>query len=129
MRSELVFRAMGPMPGRYRLCRLTARASRKLHTPRSRIQDTLNDVLLFLANSKATMSDQQIGAEKSRRDLARASILRMQQVAQIGHRSPHFGLPNAPGSLPSNTRDRKINVFESPSQTLLEARDGVEKYA
>ncbi len=55
MRSELVFSALGPAPGRYRLCRLTAKAGRKLHTRKNRIQDTLNDVLLLLSNS--TMAD------------------------------------------------------------------------
>lgn len=51
MRSDLVFRALDPTPCRYRLCRLTAQAGRKLHTPKNRIQDTLNDVLLLLSNS------------------------------------------------------------------------------
>jgi len=54
MRSDLVFSALGPAPGRYQLCQLTAKAGRKLHTRKNRIQDTLNDVLLLL--SKLTVA-------------------------------------------------------------------------
>lgn len=51
MRSDLVFRALDPTPGRYRLCRLTAQAGRRLHMRKSRMEDTLNDVLSLLSNS------------------------------------------------------------------------------
>lgn len=54
-RSELVFGAQVHLPNRYRLCRLVALATRKLHKPSSRVQDTVNDVLVRLAapNTKA----------------------------------------------------------------------------
>ncbi len=47
-RSESVFRARVQLPNRYQLCRLAALATRKLHKPSDRIQDTINDVLLRL---------------------------------------------------------------------------------
>lgn len=48
-RSDLVFAARVHLPNRYRLCRLVALGTRKLHKPSSRIQDTINDVLARLA--------------------------------------------------------------------------------
>ena len=38
---------------RYTLCRLTTAAARRLHRPRTRVQDTLNQVLSYLAGSRA----------------------------------------------------------------------------
>jgi hypothetical protein len=45
MRSDLVFGAMTHLPNRYLLCQVASKASRKLHRPGSRMQDTANDVL------------------------------------------------------------------------------------
>ncbi len=65
MRSDLVFSALGSAPGRYRLCRLTAKAGRELHTRKNRIQDTLNDVLMLLSNSTMPGDDGSIAGEKT----------------------------------------------------------------
>jgi hypothetical protein len=46
MRSQLIFGAMTKAPGRFLLIRLVAKATRKLHRPNTRIQDTTNDVLV-----------------------------------------------------------------------------------
>ena len=46
MRSELVFGALKYVSNRYLLTRLTAKATRKLHWPHSRIEETTNDVLV-----------------------------------------------------------------------------------
>ncbi|HWZ52229.1 MAG TPA: hypothetical protein VNW54_12275 [Granulicella sp.] len=46
MRSQLVFAATASVPNRYLLTRLAAKATRKLHRPNTRIQDTANDVLI-----------------------------------------------------------------------------------
>ncbi len=129
MRSELVFCALAPMPGRYQLCQLTAKASRKLHTPKNRIQDTLNDVLLLLSQSTVTANDEQMGVKQLRRDLAPSSTPVKQEVAQIGHRLSQLGLPNAPDSLLADRFDQKIRVFGSPFQMPVESRNGVEKHA
>jgi hypothetical protein len=45
MRSELVFGAMTHVSNRFLLTKLAARATRKLHRPNTRIQETVNDVL------------------------------------------------------------------------------------
>lgn len=69
MRSDLVFSALGSTPGRYRLCRMTAQAGRKLHTRKNRIQDTLNNVLLLLSNSTMPGNDGSIAGEKTTSEL------------------------------------------------------------
>ena len=46
MRSQLVFSAMMHVSNRYMLTRLAAKATRKLHKPNTRIQDTANEVLV-----------------------------------------------------------------------------------
>ena len=45
MRSELIFGALTHVSNRYQLCQLASKATRKLHKPNSRLQDTTNDVL------------------------------------------------------------------------------------
>lgn len=69
MRSDLVFGALGAAPGRYRLCRMTAQAGRKLHTRKNRIQDTLNNVLLLLSDSTMPGGDGLIAGEKTTSEL------------------------------------------------------------
>lgn len=44
MRSELVFSATKYVPNRYLLTRLAAKAIRALHKPKTRIQETANEV-------------------------------------------------------------------------------------
>src|SRR5579862_315513 len=45
MRSDLVFRALSHVTNRYQLCQLASKATRKLHKPNTRLQDTTNEVL------------------------------------------------------------------------------------
>ena len=45
MRSELIFGALTHVSNRYQLCQLASKATRKLHKPNSRLQDTTNEVL------------------------------------------------------------------------------------
>jgi hypothetical protein len=45
MRSDLVFGALSHVSNRYQLCQLASKATRKLHKPNTRLQDTANDVL------------------------------------------------------------------------------------
>jgi hypothetical protein len=45
MRSDLVFGALSHVSNRYQLCLLVSKATRKLHKPNTRLQDTTNDVL------------------------------------------------------------------------------------
>jgi len=46
MRSDLVFGALSQVTNRYQLCQLASKATRKLHKPNSRLQDTTNEVLV-----------------------------------------------------------------------------------
>ena len=45
MRSDLVFGALSHVSNRYQLCQLASKATRKLHKPSTRLQDTTNEVL------------------------------------------------------------------------------------
>ena len=44
MRSDLIFGALAHVNNRYQLCQLAAKATRKLHKPNTRLQDTANEV-------------------------------------------------------------------------------------
>ncbi|HET6205723.1 MAG TPA: DNA-directed RNA polymerase subunit omega [Terracidiphilus sp.] len=46
MRSDLVFGALAQVSNRYQLCQLASKATRKLHKPNTRLQDTTNEVLV-----------------------------------------------------------------------------------
>ena len=48
MRTHLIFGALIHVKSRYHLCRLTSKATRLLHKPNNRLQDTTNDVLIRL---------------------------------------------------------------------------------
>jgi hypothetical protein len=52
MRSELVFDAMANVSNRFLLTMLAAKATRKLHRPNTRIQETANDVLVRLSHTR-----------------------------------------------------------------------------
>ncbi|MDP9037693.1 MAG: DNA-directed RNA polymerase subunit omega [Acidobacteriota bacterium] len=45
MRSDLIFAALTHVSNRYELCQLASKATRKLHKPNTRLQDTTNEVL------------------------------------------------------------------------------------
>ncbi len=51
MRSDLVFGALSHVKNRYQLCQLASRATRKLHKPNTRVQETMNDVLVRFEQS------------------------------------------------------------------------------
>jgi hypothetical protein len=57
MRSNLVFDALRltHIDNRYQLCRIAAKATRMLHKPRTRLQDTTNDVLILLTHPHNSM--------------------------------------------------------------------------
>jgi len=52
MRSDLVFRALSQVSNRYQLCQLASKATRKLHKPNTRLQDTTNEVLCRFESTK-----------------------------------------------------------------------------
>ena len=51
MRAELVSGAIKHNPNRYSLSRIVSRATRGLHRPNSRMEDTLNDAFRLLSNT------------------------------------------------------------------------------
>lgn len=65
MRSDLVFGALSHVSNRYQLCQLASKATRKLHKPNTRLQDTTNDVLFrFRTSSPATSAEIAVAAEQ-----------------------------------------------------------------
>ena len=51
MRSQLIFGALTHVRNRYELCQLASKAARKLHKPTTRLQDTMNEVLIRFRES------------------------------------------------------------------------------
>jgi hypothetical protein len=56
MRNELTFRALARDPNCFRLCMVLARATRKLHRPNTRVQETMNDTLVRLSGPRPTVT-------------------------------------------------------------------------
>jgi hypothetical protein len=52
MRADLTFTALAYEANRYRLTRLVAKATRILHRPNTRVQDTMNDAFKWFGRSK-----------------------------------------------------------------------------
>ena len=57
MRSDLVFGALSHVSNRYQLCQLASKATRKLHKPNTRLQDTTNEVLDRFKDHLAAIRD------------------------------------------------------------------------
>jgi len=63
MRSDLIYGALAHISNRYQLCQLASKATRKLHKPNTRLQDTTNEVLVrFLQKSPMGAASQAIAA-------------------------------------------------------------------
>jgi hypothetical protein len=56
MRSDLIFGALAHVKNRYQLCQLASKATRKLHKPNTRLQDTTNEVLVRFRESNPAAS-------------------------------------------------------------------------
>lgn len=56
MRSDLIFGALAHVKNRYQLCQLASKATRKLHKPNTRLQDTTNEVLARFHESNPAAS-------------------------------------------------------------------------
>ncbi|HKF23104.1 MAG TPA: DNA-directed RNA polymerase subunit omega [Candidatus Angelobacter sp.] len=46
MRSDLIYDALDTVTNRYLLCQLVSKATRQFHKPNTRVQETMNDVLV-----------------------------------------------------------------------------------
>ena len=51
MRSDLIYDALDTVRNRYLLCQLISKATRKFHKPNTRVQETMNDVLVRVGNA------------------------------------------------------------------------------
>ena len=60
MRSDLVFGALSHVSNRYQLCQLASKATRKLHKPNTRLQDTTNEVLGRFHTSNPKPAESQV---------------------------------------------------------------------
>ncbi|QNI30178.1 DNA-directed RNA polymerase subunit omega [Alloacidobacterium dinghuense] len=58
MRSELVFGAMAHISNQFLLTKLAAKATRKLHRPNTRIQETMNAVLVRFSRANPVAGEQ-----------------------------------------------------------------------
>ncbi len=72
MRSQLIFGALTHVKNRYELCQLASKAARKLHKPTTRLQDTMNDVLIRFRQS-SPLGDHNPVVEPARRQERRAA--------------------------------------------------------
>lgn len=61
MRSELVFGAMEHVSSRFLLVKLAAKATRKFHRPNTRIEETMNDVLMRFSEANPIAGAQETG--------------------------------------------------------------------
>jgi hypothetical protein len=53
MRSDLIYDALDTVRNRYLLCQLISKATRKFHKPNTRVQETMNDVLVRVGKAQA----------------------------------------------------------------------------
>lgn len=63
MRSDLIFGALTHVSNRYELCQLASKATRKLHKPNTRLQDTTNEVLDRFRDSDPSTEAPRAGAK------------------------------------------------------------------
>ena len=54
MRSDLIYDALDTVRNRYLLCQLISKATRKFHKPNTRVQETMNDVLVRVGKANET---------------------------------------------------------------------------
>ena len=53
MRSKLVFEAARSVPDRYLLMRVVSQATRRFHRPNTRLEETMNEVLVRICQTHA----------------------------------------------------------------------------
>ena len=65
MRAELTSMALAQESNRYLLTRLIAKATRKLHRPNTRLQDTMNDAFEWFTRPKTIADRRTAEADRS----------------------------------------------------------------
>jgi hypothetical protein len=83
IRSELVFDAMANVSNRFLLTMLAAKATRKLHRPNARIQETANEVLVRPVIPSPSKTSGPLGMYLPRRCAKRVEPLIQPRVRRI----------------------------------------------
>ena len=95
MRSDLVFGALSHVSNRYQLCQLASKATRKLHKPTTRLQDTTNEVLVrFRSTNPGTLPQAQslrLGLSRHGARLSQSSCI-IESVKQTTSSGGLFGV-------------------------------------
>jgi hypothetical protein len=73
MRSDLIYHALDTVKNRYLLCQLLSKATRKFHKPNTRVQETMNDVLVRVGKAGEEESVIEISSEKVAQPQRRAA--------------------------------------------------------
>jgi hypothetical protein len=77
MRSDLIYGAMTYISNRYQLCQLASKATRKLHKPHTRLQDTTNEVLVRFHQTSPIAPGTAEPTLESLRNTLKARLLRL----------------------------------------------------
>jgi hypothetical protein len=77
MRSDLIYGALAHISNRYQLCQLASKATRKLHKPNTRLQDTTNEVLVRFHQTRPIAPGTAEPALESLRNTLKARLLRL----------------------------------------------------
>ncbi len=64
MRSDLIYNALDTVRNRYLLCQLISKATRKFHKPNTRVQETMNEVLVRVGKADEPDAVIDIATEK-----------------------------------------------------------------
>lgn len=56
MRSDLIYHALDTVRNRYLLCQTISKATRKFHKPNTRVQETMNEVLVRVGKAQEAES-------------------------------------------------------------------------
>ncbi len=83
MRSELVFAAMAHVPNRFLLTKLAASATRKFHRPNTRVEETVNDVLVRFRDVKRVPGTRKSGNLQPNRQRERARPLYIDRTPAV----------------------------------------------
>jgi len=83
MRSALVFGAMENVPNRFLLAKLAAKATRKFHRPHTRVEETVNEVLVRFSCASPVRESQNIAKVQPFRRGKQALLPRTAQAQAV----------------------------------------------
>jgi hypothetical protein len=88
MRSDLIYGALTHISNRYQLCQLASKATRKLHKPNTRLQDTTNEVLVRFheASPVGMIGENKVASEQVSQQLPEVPLLPSSILLQTSYR-------------------------------------------